>query len=70
MAICLRETTNLAAADCGNRLLIPLSDAVIYGYLAGDHTIGVYPLLEDDSCYFFAVDFDKAEWRDDALLSL
>jgi hypothetical protein len=46
--------------------LIPLSDAVIYGHLAGEHTVGVYPLLEDDSCYFVAVDFDEAEWREDA----
>ena len=22
--------------------------------------------MEDDSCYFLAVDFDEAEWRDDA----
>ena len=35
-------------------------------HLAGDHTVGVYPLMEDDSCYFLAVDFDQAEWRDDA----
>jgi superfamily II DNA or RNA helicase len=39
---------------------------VIYQHLAGEHTVGVYPLLEDDSCYFLAVDFDEAEWRDDA----
>jgi hypothetical protein len=35
-------------------------------HLAGDHTIGVYPLLEEDTCHFLAVDFDEAEWRDDA----
>jgi hypothetical protein len=45
--------------------LIPISDAAIYAHLAGDHTIGVYPLLEDDSCYFVAIDFDEAEWRKD-----
>ncbi|WP_318013665.1 TOTE conflict system archaeo-eukaryotic primase domain-containing protein [Roseateles oligotrophus] len=28
--------------------------------------MGVYPLLEDDSCYFLAVDFDEAEWKEDA----
>jgi hypothetical protein len=39
---------------------------VIYNHLAGEHTVGVYPLMEDDSCYFLAVDFDEAEWRDDA----
>ena len=60
------EKPRIKCADCGNRLLIPLSDAVIYGHLAGEHTVGVYPLLEDDSCYFVAVDFDEAEWREDA----
>jgi superfamily II DNA or RNA helicase len=45
--------------------LIPLSYAAIYAHLAGDQTIGVYPLLEDDSCYFLAIDFDEAEWRED-----
>ena len=60
------EKPRIKCGDCGNRLLIPLSDAVIYDHLAGGHTIGVYPLLEDDSCYFIAVDFDEAEWREDA----
>ena len=45
---------------------IPLSDSVIFDHLAGEHTVGVYPLLEDDTCYFLAIDFDEAEWRDDA----
>ncbi|WP_424918516.1 TOTE conflict system archaeo-eukaryotic primase domain-containing protein [Achromobacter animicus] len=56
----------MGGGDCSNRLLIPLSDAVIYDHLAGKHTVGVYPLLEDDTCHFLAVDFDEAEWRDDA----
>jgi superfamily II DNA or RNA helicase len=60
------EKPRIKCGDCGNRLLIPLSDTVIYGHLAGEHTVGVYPLLEDDSCYFVAVDFDEAEWREDA----
>ena len=60
------EKPRIKCRDCSNRLLIPLTDAVIYDHLAGEHTVGVYPLLEDDSCYFLAVDFDEAEWRDDA----
>jgi hypothetical protein len=59
------EKPRIKCADCGNRSLIPLSDAVIYDHLAGEHTVGVYPLMEDDSCYFLAVDFDDAEWRED-----
>jgi len=60
------EKPRIKCGDCSNRLLIPLSDTVIYNHLAGEHTVGVYPLMEDDSCYFLAVDFDEAEWRDDA----
>jgi len=61
------EKPRIKCGDCSNRLLIPLSDTVIYDHLAGEHTVGVYPLLEDDSCYFLAVDFDESEWKDDAL---
>jgi superfamily II DNA or RNA helicase len=30
-------------------------------------TVGVYPLLTDESCWFLAADFDKTTWREDAL---
>jgi hypothetical protein len=62
----LCDKPRIKCANCGNRVLIPLSDEVIYRHLAGEQTVGVYPLLEDDTCYFVAVDFDEAEWRDDA----
>lgn len=64
------DKPRIKCSDCSNRLLIPLSDAVIYDHLAGEHTIGIYPMLEDDSCYFLAVDFDESDWRDDALACL
>jgi len=60
------EKPRIKCANCGNRSLIPVSDAAIYSHLAGEKTIGVYPLLPDDTCHFLAVDFDKAEWREDA----
>ena len=60
------EKPRIKCGDCGSRVLIPLSDAAIYKHLVGEHTVGVYPLLEDDSCYLLAVDFDEEEWRDDA----
>lgn len=60
------EKPRIKCGDCGNRLLVPMADSVVYKHLAGEHTIGVYPLLEDDSCYFLAFDFDEADWRDDA----
>ena len=46
--------------------MIALTDRTIFDHLAGRHTAGVYPLLTDDTCNFLAVDFDDAEWREDA----
>lgn len=60
------EKPRIKCSDCGNRRLIPLSDAVIYSHLAGEHTVGIYPLLTDGTCHLLAVDFDKAGWREDA----
>jgi hypothetical protein len=41
----------------------PLTDEVVRGHLVGDHTIGIYPLLQDETCLFLAVDFDKKTWQ-------
>jgi superfamily II DNA or RNA helicase len=60
------EKPRIKCADCGKRLLTPLSDSVIYDHLVGKRTVGVYPMLEDETCYFLAADFDEAEWREDA----
>ncbi len=60
------EKPRVACRDCQHRELLPLTDAAIYGHLAGDHSIGLYPLLEDDSCHLLAVDFDEQDWRADA----
>jgi len=60
------DKPRIKCGDCGNRLLLPVSDAVIYKHLAGEHTVGIYPLLEDGGCHFLAVDFDEAQWADDA----
>ena len=60
------DKPRIKCGDCGNRLLVPLIDSVIYDHLSGEHTVGVYPLLEDDCCYFLAVDFDDEQWQDDA----
>ena len=45
---------------------VPLDDEAIHNHLAGKHTIGVYPLLLDETCWFLAVDLDKKTWKEDA----
>jgi hypothetical protein len=52
--------------DCLNRAFLPVTDDVIDGHLRGRHTVGVYPMLADETCWFLAADFDKTTWQDDA----
>jgi superfamily II DNA or RNA helicase len=52
--------------DKETRKSIPLTDDAIHAHLSGKQTLGVYPLLLDETCWFLAVDFDKTTWRDDA----
>jgi hypothetical protein len=53
-------------AECEQRMLKPVTDQAIYDHLVGKHTIGFYPLMADETCFFLAVDFDEADWREDA----
>jgi hypothetical protein len=42
-----------------------VSDRLLIEHLQGRHVMGVYPLLEEETCWFLAVDFDKGEWKED-----
>jgi len=48
-----------------------MTDDVIRWHLSGadahgaPFVAGVYPLLLDERCFFLAIDFDKAAWRED-----
>lgn len=52
--------------DHKTRKLLPLTDEVLRQHLEGKQTIGVYPLLLDETCWFLAVDFDKKGWQEDS----
>jgi hypothetical protein len=53
--------------DRQTRTLYPLTDEVIRLHLSGKKTVGIYPLLLDETCWLLAADFDKATWREDVL---
>ena len=42
-----------------------LNDEVFISHLVGNETIGIYPILEDQTCYFLAFDFDEKSWKSD-----
>lgn len=57
--------------ECQHRQFISVSDDQIRWHLQGkdnrnkEFVMGVYPMLLDDTCFFLAVDFDKANWEID-----
>jgi len=60
------EKPRIKCSECNHSLFAPVTDHVISQHLKGKITAGVYPLLADDRCYFLAIDFDDADWREDA----
>lgn len=63
----------IKCGDCPHQAFIPLSDEIVEKHLrggdsfsAGDFVAGVYPLLQDETCWFLAADFDKENWAYDA----
>ena len=60
-----RKFPRVKCSDCNHQAYIPVSDEVLRDHLQGKQTIGVYPLLPDDTCRFLAVDFDKTTWQED-----
>ena len=61
-SICRKPTIKCSA--CPNRELSPLTDDVIKKHLEGVCSIGIYPMLSDETCYFLAIDFDGDGWID------
>jgi superfamily II DNA or RNA helicase/very-short-patch-repair endonuclease len=67
------EKPRIKCAECQYRQFLPLTDEVIRWHLSGfDPTgepfvAGIYPMLQDEMCFFLAADFDKEGWREDSL---
>lgn len=61
------ELPKVKCSECGSQAFVHSDDAAVLAHLQGRHVMGVYPLLEDETCWFLAVDFDKSTWQDDVL---
>ncbi len=44
---------------------MPFSTDAVIEHLTGRLAVGIYPLLEDNSSYFIAADFDKSNWAEE-----
>lgn len=53
-------------AACEHRRFVQLTDQELRAHLEGRQTIGIYPLLRDETCRLVAIDLDGRSWREDA----
>ncbi len=69
------QKPKIGCQECNSRAFVPVSDEIIRNHLLGndpqeytskDFTVGVYPLLANETCWLLAVDFDKSTWAEDA----
>jgi hypothetical protein len=59
------EKPRVRCGDCRQQNFVPVEDRAVIAHLRGQHVMGVYPLLADETCWFLAADFDKHSWTDD-----
>lgn len=66
------DKPRIKCVDCANRRFLQITNEVIGWHLSGrdargqDFVMGVYAMLQDETCFFLAVDFDEEDWQRDA----
>ena len=61
--ICLKP--KIKCSVCKSKSYIELDRNVIERHLKGELVIGIYALLNDETCWFLAADFDDEGWQQD-----
>ncbi|MHA6533828.1 TOTE conflict system archaeo-eukaryotic primase domain-containing protein [Paenibacillus sp. BAC0078] len=61
------EKPKVKCSVCKHQSFMPLTNEVLSAHLDArqDRTIGIYPMLPDETCWFLAMDFDKHDWKQD-----
>lgn len=65
------EKPKIKCSECIHQCFLPITDEVVKWHLLGhdnagkDFVMGMYPMLLDETCFFLAADFDKANWQID-----
>ena len=59
------DKRSVKCGECPNQSFIPVTENGIRDHFQGRHVIGVYPMLENETCRFLAADFDGGQWQDD-----
>lgn len=59
------KTMGKKCKNCQYRENKPISKETIYKHMFRSHPIGIYPLLENDTCFFLSLDFDDKDSKKD-----
>ena len=65
------EKPRIKCGACQHQQFLTVTNEVIRWHLSGkddrgaNFVAGVYPMLLDETCFFLAMDFDKAHWPED-----
>jgi hypothetical protein len=65
------DKPRIKCSDCPHQRFLSVTDEAIRWHLSGqddegkDFVMGIYPMLQDETCFILAVDFDKEGWRED-----
>jgi len=64
------EKPKMKCWECPVQAFLVLEDRIVAGHLAGNSWsrstsagIGIHPLLEDETCWFFALRFEESGWK-------
>ena len=60
------EKPRVKCAACTQRRFVAFCEAEVRKHLEGRQTIGIYPLLSDETCRLVAIDLDGPTWKEDA----
>ena len=66
--ICLKPKGK--CVNCAHAEYCAYDAAAIESHLRGKAVLGVYPLLQDETCHFLAIDFDEESWRADVAMTV
>lgn len=53
--------------DYKKKEYLPFNEDAVLQHIEGRKTVGIYPLLEDNTSWFIAADFDETNWKESIL---
>jgi hypothetical protein len=59
------EKPRVRCGACPNQAFFPADGPAVLAHLQGHQVMGIYPLLQDETCWLLAIDLDRKAWRED-----